>query len=96
MPSGVSLIELLVVLAILGIAAGIGGLALQHLPRSPGAGEIAAAAADARNRAVRTGRVVRASIRDSAGSHELVAHPDGRIVADSVLHIDVTTGQVKP
>lgn len=94
--TGFTLVELMVVLVILGIMAGVAGLAVRSLERTDPAVERAAAIADARRQALRTRRPVTLSVRmggDSVG--RLVAFPDGSMRGDSALGLDVLTGRAR-
>jgi hypothetical protein len=84
----------MVVLVILGIMAGVAGLAARSLERTDPAAERAGTIADARRRALQTRRPVTLSVRmggDSVG--RLVAFPDGSVRGDSALGLDVLTGR---
>ncbi|HEY0014676.1 MAG TPA: prepilin-type N-terminal cleavage/methylation domain-containing protein [Longimicrobium sp.] len=92
--TGFTLVELMVVLVILGIMAGVAGLAARSLERTDPAAERAGTIADARRRALQTRRPVTLSVRmggDSVG--RLVAFPDGSVRGDSALGLDVLTGR---
>jgi prepilin-type N-terminal cleavage/methylation domain-containing protein len=56
--TGFTLVEMMVVLVILGMMAGVAGLAARSLERTDASSERAAAIADARSRALRTRRPV--------------------------------------
>jgi prepilin-type N-terminal cleavage/methylation domain-containing protein len=93
--SGVTLAELLVVIVILGVIAGI---ALQGFASAPHAGETGVRAVmerqllSARSTALRTRRPVVVRIVDSAGALSATALPDGSIIADAALSRDRLTG----
>ena len=90
---GLSLIELLVVLAILGLLVGIGALGLAGAKPAPGT-TTAQMLARARSEAVRTGRATIVTI-DSAGRHGPTVirfQPDGGAIGPGV---DPWTGQVR-
>jgi prepilin-type N-terminal cleavage/methylation domain-containing protein len=92
--AGFTLVELMVVLVIIGIMAGVAGLAARSLERTDPAAERAGAIADARRRALQTRRPVTLTVRmggDSVG--RLVAFPDGSVRGDSALGLDVLTGR---
>lgn len=78
---GVTLVELLVVLAVLGVAAGVAGFSLQTRP-TIGAARARSLAA-ARREALVTGRAL--TVEDTVDGRRRAAtvHPDGRVVADS-------------
>lgn len=92
--AGITLIELAVTLAIVGIAAAVTGLAIRAMP-APGAAETRAAeVAAARRRALREGRAVEIELADSSGAPlRGVALPDGRVLADPALQVDLFSGR---
>lgn len=93
---GTTLVELLVVLAVLGTALGVAGLGVRALDPPPDAAALVALR-DAREQAIRTGRPVTAQVAGTA----LRFAPDGRalggpIVLDSLtLVVDPLTGSVR-
>jgi prepilin-type N-terminal cleavage/methylation domain-containing protein len=87
MRRGVTLVELIVTLVILGLLSGLAGATLGDLRRSE-RGPRAQALARARARAVRTGTRVR--LDDASGASVLFL-PDGRAVGDGM---DPFTGQL--
>ncbi|MBB4638025.1 prepilin-type N-terminal cleavage/methylation domain-containing protein [Longimicrobium terrae] len=90
---GTTLIELLVVLVILGIMAGVVGLAAGSLggeAEEPGPGAQIAAA---RSQALRTRRPVALSVMMNDTARFLLALPDGSVRADSALGLDPLTGR---
>ena len=91
--TGFTLVELMVVLAILGLMAGVVGLAARSLERTDPAAERAAAVADARRRALETRRPVTLDVPMGDSVGRLVAFPDGTVRADSTLGLDVLTGR---
>ena len=94
---GVTLLELIVVIALLGVIAGVTGIALHRATPVTGVGREAALVTTARDSALRSGRVVTIELRVSAlgarRSATATAFPDGRVVADPVLNIDPLTGR---
>lgn len=80
---GVTLVELLVVLAVLGVAAGVAGFSLLTRPTigAARAGSLAAA----RREALATGRAVTVEDTVDGRRRAATAFPDGRLVADSGL-----------
>lgn len=85
---GVTLVEMVVVLTLMGVLAGIGGLALASLRQPPGDPWVAAVA-KARERAIESGSAV-VLAADSAHRSVLLL-PDGRAVGAGV---DPLTGEV--
>ncbi len=99
------MIELIVVLAIMGVMAGVVGLAVAQwdTPAEVRALDTAQAAiADARRRAVRSGKPVTVAISlDTVAPLTTpllaTAFPDGSVIADAALSIDRFTGRaVRP
>ena len=89
---GHTLVELLVVLAMLGVVGGVAVMAFRpatasHEPGHPGA-------AEARRRALTTGRPVTFSL-DPDQAALATALPDGRVVADSSTRLDPFTGRFR-
>jgi prepilin-type N-terminal cleavage/methylation domain-containing protein len=90
---GVTLVELLVALAILGLMTGVVVLQAKpaRLARSDWRSD---SVATLRRRAVTQGRAQTAIlVIDSARAYPLTALPDGRVVADSVMDVDAFTGR---
>jgi prepilin-type N-terminal cleavage/methylation domain-containing protein len=90
--AGVTLIELIVVIAILGVIAGLTTVSL----RAAGGTEAPALAtrvAAARREAVRIGRAVELVVGGSEAPQVVRALPDGRVLADPSLGIDMATGR---
>jgi hypothetical protein len=71
------------VLAVLGVAAGVVGVAIGVTPAPAGVSERVAAIAAARREALTRGRAVIITLDDSAGVRAVTALPDGSVVADS-------------
>jgi prepilin-type N-terminal cleavage/methylation domain-containing protein len=89
---GVTLAELMVVLALLGIVASVAGLALQsssHLP----ANEAASTVATARTHALRAGRRVTVGVRIDGRLRMATALPDGSVIANASLGVDRLSGR---
>ena len=92
--AGVTLIELIVVIALLGLIAGMTTVSFQagggaHTP------SLAQRIAIARGDAIRTGQPVELASTDSVGTHLLRALPDGRVLGEPSTGVDVTTGQLR-
>lgn len=90
---GNTLVELLVVLAILGVVAGVTGLAFRPVSDTSRVDAVAAQVATARREAIRTGRSVTVMVSRGDDVFAATAHPDGRVVADTVLAIDPLSGR---
>jgi prepilin-type N-terminal cleavage/methylation domain-containing protein len=90
--AGVTLIELMVVLTILSIIAGVTGLALRRA-QPPRATDVRMAAiARARQLAIDSGRAVTVVVDLDSVQTPVTAHPDGSVIADAALHIDRLDG----
>lgn len=92
--AGTTLVELLVVLLVLGIATTIAGLAFHGsrttpTPEATMVGEIAAA----RREAIATGRDVPTMMLLDGRPHAVTAHADGTVLADSLPALDPLSGQ---
>ncbi|MFN2399099.1 MAG: Tfp pilus assembly protein FimT/FimU [Gemmatimonadaceae bacterium] len=95
-PSGVTLAELLVVIVILGITAGITGLAFARSPaRDRVVSAVPQSITDARAEALHTGHTVSITISVQGTALAATAFPDGSVVADSALGVDYFTGREK-
>jgi prepilin-type N-terminal cleavage/methylation domain-containing protein len=93
MRRGLTLVEMLVVLVLLGVIAGVAAVALPPAvaPVSPALNALAAA----RRAAIRSGRSVTVAFSwDSQPARPVTALPDGRVVADSAVPVDLFTGRV--
>lgn len=89
---GVTLIELVVVLALLGIMSGVVGLSLRSARPLPTPNVALLAAARARDSAVQLGRAVTVVIARDSQVFDATALPDGRVIAPKDLAIDPLTG----
>lgn len=94
---GVTMLELIVALSLLGILSGVVGLAWSS------GGEPAAADSGSsphgrisseRRRAIETGKVRRFVLDGGRRSDTLFAHPDGRVVGGARYGVDPLTGRV--
>ena len=90
---GVTLVELIVVLAILGILAGVTGLALGAAKPVPSASTEVAAAASARRQALERGEAVTVTLHSGGVARTLTALPDGSVIGDPDLPIERLTGR---
>ncbi len=89
----VTLVELLVVLVLLGLVAGVVGLTM-HTARPPvHTDPIVAAVEAARDSAIRSGRSVTITLQVNGAGHEATAEPDGQVRSDAALDIDPLTGE---
>jgi prepilin-type N-terminal cleavage/methylation domain-containing protein len=90
--AGVTLVELLVVLALMGVAAGVVGVALGPRARTPAQDPVAATVTRLRREALRSGASATARVEIRGSVLGVTALPDGSIIADSALHIDRFAG----
>ncbi len=92
---GYTLIEMLIVLAILGIAAGVAGLGFRSaMPAA--VNDTTASIALARRDAIRSGKSITIFVEHAGRVLSATAHPDGRVVADSALGVDCLSGRRAP
>lgn len=91
--AGVTLLELLVVLVILSVLAGVVGIAARTPARTP-VDPVRDTIAQLRTAAIDDGIPVSRVLRLATGTlASVTATPDGRVVADSMLHVDQLTGE---
>lgn len=88
-----TLIELMIALALLGILTGVVGLAAGGARSVRTADGPTAKLAEARREALRRGRAVSITVMVSGGSYSATAFPDGSVAADSVFLADHLTGK---
>lgn len=93
---GNTLVEFLVVLAILGVVAGVTGLSFRRVPEPALANEADTRIADARREAIRSGKSITVIVSERGEPMAATAHPDGRVVADTALAIDPLGGRPLP
>lgn len=91
--AGITLVELVVALAILGVAAAVTGLAVRAMPEPAAAERRDGQIATARRRALSQRHPVAVTLADSGLLLRAVAFPDGRVVADPALEVDPLTGR---
>lgn len=84
---GTTLVELVVVIAILGVIAGITGWAVGKVPDMPVVDSAEARIAAARREAIRSGRSVTLTVLWEGRRLTATAHSDGSIVGDTTLGI---------
>jgi len=88
--SGVTLIELMVVIVALAIMASVVSLATRARPTRRN--DVGAQISAARTSALSTGRPVNVLVQSSSGVHVLTALPDGSVLADGSVHVNPLTG----
>lgn len=89
---GVTLVELLVVLAILGLMATVVGLAWRPEPARGEANPLIAA----RQQAIQSGVPTRVQMTSGSDTVTVVAMPDGSVIGASALSINPLTGAPAP
>jgi prepilin-type N-terminal cleavage/methylation domain-containing protein len=92
MRTGVTLVELIVVLAILSVIAGVTMLAFRRAEPVPRAAPWMSAVAAARRTALDSARAVSLTVRIGDSVYAATALPDGSVIADTPLGIDRLTG----
>ena len=92
-PRGSTLLELLVVLAILGLIAGITGLGFPTRPQRGLIEPSLARLGEARRAAIQSGRPITVTLLRDGGAVVATAHPDGSVLADSSLGVDRLSGK---
>jgi prepilin-type N-terminal cleavage/methylation domain-containing protein len=90
---GFTLAELLVVLVVLGILTGVVGVTLFRAPQRVAAPQWRTAISAARDSALRVGRAVTIVVDADSGNAPVTVLPDGRVVADESLGLDVLAGE---
>jgi prepilin-type N-terminal cleavage/methylation domain-containing protein len=91
---GVTLVELIVVLAIVAIIAGVTTLAFRRADVAPPIVPWVAAIAAARRTAIDSARTVRLTVHLDDSVYAATALPDGSVVADARLGVDRLSGEV--
>lgn len=89
---GVTLIEIIVSIALLGLLAGLVGLALYRSTPAPFSGSVEARVATARREALRSGQPVSLNLAMGGRVRLATAFPDGSVLADSALGTDRLSG----
>lgn len=87
-----TVIELMVTVALLSIVSSVATLALRDVASAPG-DYVRLGVTAARERALREGHSVTIRVRAGGRVAVATAFPDGSVVADSVLAVDVSTGR---
>jgi|SRR5579862_8518172 len=93
MRNGVTLVELIVVLAILSVMAGVTTLAFRRADRGPTVAPWVSAVAGARRTALDSDRSVTITVTVSDTLHAVTAMPDGTVISD--LPVDRLTGETR-
>jgi prepilin-type N-terminal cleavage/methylation domain-containing protein len=89
---GVTLVELMVVILLLGLLSGVVGLTMGSNPHVASLDPIAVAVMQARDSALSTGHRVTISLRVDGRSRSATAFPDGRVLTDAPIEIDPLSG----
>ena len=91
---GFTLVELLVVIALLTLVTGLSGVAMLRVRPDPATGW-RGDVESLRRAAIRDGRASTKPVRRDDRTFVVTALADGRLVADSALHVDTATGEVR-
>lgn len=89
-PRGLTLVEMLVVLAILGLMAGVVAVRLEFRPAPPREGTVTG---DARRRAIGEARPVSVLVTAAGRVTTVTALPDGRVLSDTSQPTNLFTGR---
>lgn len=92
-PSGITLVELMLVIIILGIFAGVATVAFRP-PAAPDPADPLLQIAGARDSAISTGRARTIHVTIDGRRRDVTAHPDGRITADSGVRVERLSGWI--
>jgi prepilin-type N-terminal cleavage/methylation domain-containing protein len=92
----VTLIELMVVLTILSVIAGVTGLAVHRAPPVRATDARVAMIAAARRMAIDSGRSITVTVDVDSVPTAVTVLPDGDVVADATLGVDRLTGTHAP
>lgn len=90
--NAVTLIELLAVLVLLGISAGVVGLTLHTARPVTAIDPVQASIRAARDSSVRSGHPVTVEVSAFGSLRPVTAFPDGHVTADRSLHVDELSG----
>ena len=90
---GVTLLELLVALALLGVVLAVGGVAVARSPRREAPDDTVARIADARRSALRRRARVTIELHIAGRPVDVTALPNGSVLADSGVGVDRLTGE---
>ena len=91
---GSTLVELLVVLAVLGVLAGVTGLAFQRIPDRRLIDSDESRIAAARRQAIEGGRSVTVTVVRDGNAFVASAHANGSVVADTSFGVDRLSGRL--
>lgn len=90
---GSTLVELVVVLTIIAVIAGVTGLSFRRAENRAPLSPVESRIADARREAIRSGRAVTVITWRDERPITATAHPDGRVVADTGVAIERFSGR---
>ena len=90
---GVTLAELMVVIVMLGVMAGVTAVAFARREPSAAANPTLAAIAAARAESIGSGKAVLIRLESDGSLSLATAYPDGRVVTDAPVAIDPLTGR---
>lgn len=89
---GVTLVELMVVILLLGLLAAVVGLGMGATPSMPSLDPVIVVVLQARDSALRTGHPVTIPLAPGGRSRSATAYPDGRVLTDAPIGIDPLSG----
>ena len=90
---GVTLLELIVVFAVMAVATGVATVSFRP-PQIPLASDsVSAQVHELRTRAVRAGRPATATIQTDSGTRAVTAYPDSRVNSELTTLVDYLTGR---
>lgn len=92
---GVTLVELIVVILLLGLLAGVVELTMGSTPTAASLGPTTVAVMQARDSALRTGRPVTIAFAHEGSAQHATAYPDGRVITNALIGIDPLSGSVR-
>lgn len=91
--SGVTLVELIVTLALLGITGGVVAATVHRARPAVSRPDMEALAVGARSEALASGRAVTIEIAHAGRQYSMTALPDGSVLGDSVIGLDRLSGR---
>ncbi len=92
--SGVTLVELMVVILLLGLLSGVVGLTVGSTPRVSSLDPTTVAVLQVHDSALRSGYPVTIAFSYEGSTHRATAYPDGRVITDATIGIDPLSGSV--